>query len=199
MNRWLSVQHRSRHKLLPFDREKMKDEGKKWLLIDGRFICSSPDDQTMQSSSVWRRAKELMGSQVLYSLLWTANIASLCYLTFRGATFHEHFYTRSVLIAGYYLNQRQTNTLKKIGDSFFSAISSPKGEEWGGHEFRKEWEYIDNSLLIKKKKKKSTKKMFQLLVSVSLHGAGWSTEPDLRITVAFIPGAWSATGVAQLI
>lgn len=43
--------------------------------------------------------------------------------------------------------------------------------------------------------------MFQLLVSVSLYGAGCSTEPDpdLRTTVAFIPGAWSATGVTQLI
>lgn len=57
--------------------------------------------------------KELMGSQVLYSLLWTANIASVCYLAFRGTTFRDHFYTRSLLIAGYYLNQRQTNTFKK--------------------------------------------------------------------------------------
>lgn len=33
------------------------------------------------------------------------------------------------------------------------------------------------------RKKKIYKKQFQVLVSVSLHGAVWSTEPDLRITV----------------
>lgn len=49
--------------LLPFDREKMKGEDKKWLLIDGCFICLNPDDQTMQSYLVQKGAKVLMGFQ----------------------------------------------------------------------------------------------------------------------------------------
>lgn len=49
--------------LLPFDREKMKGEDKKWLLIDGCFICLNPDDQTMQSNLVQKGAKVLMGFQ----------------------------------------------------------------------------------------------------------------------------------------
>lgn len=86
-----------------------------------------------------------MGSQVLYSLLWPANIASLCYLAFRGAIFHDHFYTRWVLIAGYYLNQRQTNTLKKL--VILSFLQFPVQRE------KSEESMNDNSLLIKKKKK----------------------------------------------
>lgn len=49
--------------LLPFDRETMKGEDKKWLLIDGCFICLNPDDQTMQSNLVQKGSKVPMALQ----------------------------------------------------------------------------------------------------------------------------------------
>lgn len=49
----------------------MKGEDKKWLLIEGCFICSNPDDQTMQSYLVERGAKVLMAFQgTLFSSLY---------------------------------------------------------------------------------------------------------------------------------
>lgn len=50
----------------PFDREMIKGEDKKWLLIDGCFICVNPDDQTMQSNWVQRGVKVLMGFQTYF-------------------------------------------------------------------------------------------------------------------------------------
>lgn len=50
----------------PPDREKMKGEDKKWLLIDSHFICLGSDDHTMQSNSIQEGAKVLMDFQTSY-------------------------------------------------------------------------------------------------------------------------------------
>lgn len=63
--------------LLPFDRETIKGEDKKWLLIDGSFICVNPDDQTMQSKLVQKGAEVLMGFQN----------TSLSFVRFRSSQF----------------------------------------------------------------------------------------------------------------
>lgn len=65
---------------MPFDREKMKVGDKKWLLIDGHFICFSPDDQTMQSNLVQRGAKVLMGFQSALVSFVQFISSQLCYL-----------------------------------------------------------------------------------------------------------------------
>ncbi len=70
---------------MPFDREKMKVWDKKWLLIDGRFICFNPDDQTMQSNLVERGAKVLMGFRELYSHLYSLY---LCNFVISYQAFH---------------------------------------------------------------------------------------------------------------
>lgn len=58
----------------------MKGGDKKWLLIDGRFICFNPDDQTMQSNLVQKGAKVLMGSQsALFSFVQFIS-SQFCYL-----------------------------------------------------------------------------------------------------------------------
>lgn len=58
----------------------MKGEDKKWLLIDGRFICLNPDDQTMQSNLVQKGAKVLMGFQSTLFTVVKFTSSPFCYL-----------------------------------------------------------------------------------------------------------------------
>lgn len=67
----------------------MKGEDKKWLLIDSRFICLNPDNQTMQSNLAQKGAKVLMVFQTtLVSLL---EFIQSHYSSIKFNTFHFFF------------------------------------------------------------------------------------------------------------
>lgn len=67
----------------------MKGKDKKWLLIDSRFICLNPDNQTMQSNLAQKGAKVLMVFQTtLVSLL---EFIQSHYSSIKFNTFHFFF------------------------------------------------------------------------------------------------------------